>query len=46
MWLFFAMLIGIIGTILIERLHHKPENEAIRVPVRIDNDKPNRSYRN
>jgi hypothetical protein len=45
MWLFSAMLIGIVGTILIECLHHKPESETMRVPVRVYNDKPNRSYR-
>jgi hypothetical protein len=46
MWLYLAILIGIIGTILIERLHHLSENEAIRVAIQVDNDKSDRTYRN
>jgi hypothetical protein len=46
MWMFTAMLIGVIGTILIERLYRKPDNEAEWVPVRIENSKSNRSIKN
>jgi hypothetical protein len=46
MWLFSAMLIGIVGTILVERLHRRPDREAIWVPVRIDDGKSNRSIEN
>ena len=43
MWLFVAMSIGVIGTILIERLNRNPDIDAIMVPVRIDNRKSNHS---
>ncbi len=46
MWLFSAVLIGVIGTVLIERLYRKPDNEAEWVPVRIENGKSNRSTKN
>ena len=46
MWMFIAMLIGVIGTILIERLYRKPDNEAEWVPVRIENSKFARSTKN
>ena len=46
MWLFSARLIGIVGTILIGRLHRRPDREAIWVPVRIDDGKSNRSVEN
>jgi hypothetical protein len=45
MWLFLVMLVGVIGTIFIERLHRNSDGEAIRVPVQIDKYKANRSYR-
>jgi hypothetical protein len=46
MWLFVAMSIGVIGIILIERFNRKPDNEAIMVPVRIDDRKSNHSVEN
>ena len=46
MWLFVAMSIGVIGIFLIERFYRKPDNEAIMVPVQIDDRKSNHSVEN
>jgi len=42
MALFIVMLIGIVGTIFIERQFNMSSREVIRVPVRIDNHSVNR----
>jgi hypothetical protein len=39
MSLFFAMLIGVVGAILIERQLRKANKAAVRVPVRSENDR-------
>jgi hypothetical protein len=41
MWIIVATLIGVIGTIFIERLHRKPDDDSIWAPVRADNGKSN-----
>jgi|GEM_PF-3008501 hypothetical protein len=46
MSLFFAILIGALGTILIERQLRKANRAAIRVPVRSENNKRYRHYEN
>ena len=46
MYLFFAMLIGALGAILIERHLRKANRAAIRVPVRSENNKRYGHYEN
>jgi len=46
MYLFFAVLIGVLGTILIERHLRKANRAAIRVPVFSENVRRYRRYEN
>jgi hypothetical protein len=46
MSLFFAILIGALGTILIERQLRKANRAAIRVPVRSENNRRYRRFEN